>query len=155
VRVERHADATSFLERARDFLLAREAQHNLILGLAGRLREEPRLYGEDPYFAVALHGERVIGVTMRTPPHNLILSEFDDEATFEPVAENAQDVFGSLPGSSGPRRRSPGSPASGRNARASVPRSVSSNASTEHPRRSCPRGLPVACVRIRRATASS
>jgi uncharacterized protein len=103
VRVERHADATSFLERARDFLLAREAQHNLILGLAGRLREEPRLYGEDPYFAVALDGERVIGVTMRTPPHNLILSEFDDEAALEPVAENAQDVFGSLPGVVGPK----------------------------------------------------
>jgi hypothetical protein len=103
VRVERHTDATSFLERARDFLLAREAQHNLILGLAGRLREEPRLYGEDPYFAVALDGERVIGVTMRTPPHNLILSEFDDEAALEPVAENAQDVFGSLPGVVGPK----------------------------------------------------
>lgn len=103
MRVERHTDATSFLERARDFLLAREAQHNLILGLAGRLREEPRLYGEDPYFAVALDGERVIGVTMRTPPHNLILSEFDDEAALEPVAENAQDVFGSLPGVVGPK----------------------------------------------------
>jgi uncharacterized protein len=103
VRVERHTDATSFLERAREFLLAREAQHNLILGLAGRLREEPRLYGEDPYFAVALDGERVIGVTMRTPPHNLILSEFDDEAALESVAENAQDVFGSLPGVVGPK----------------------------------------------------
>lgn len=103
MRLERHENATSFLERAGDFLLAREAQHNLILGLASRLRTEPRLYGEDPYFAVALDGERVVGVAMRTPPHNLILSEVDDEAAFEPIAEDAQDVFGTLPGVVGPK----------------------------------------------------
>jgi len=103
VRLERHENATSFLERTSDFLLAREAQHNLILGLASRLRTEPRLYGEDPYFAVALDGERVVGAAMRTPPHNLILSEMDDDAALEPVAEDAQAVFASLPGVVGPK----------------------------------------------------
>jgi len=103
VRVERHADATSFLDRVGDFLLGREAQHNLILGLSGRLRTEPRLYGEDPYFAVALEGDGVVGVTIRTPPHNLILSEIDDEAALDPLADDAQAVFDSLPGVIGPK----------------------------------------------------
>jgi predicted GNAT family acetyltransferase len=103
VQLERHADASSFLDRARDFLLEREAQHNLILGLSSHLRTEPQLYGEDPYFAVALDGERVVGVTMRTPPHNLILSEIDDVAALEQIAEDAQAVFGSLPGVVGPK----------------------------------------------------
>jgi uncharacterized protein len=103
VQVERHPDATSFLEQAWDFLLAREAQHNLILGLSSRLRTEPRLYGEEPYFAVALDGDRVVGVTMRTPPHNLILSEFDDASALEPIADATQSVFGSLPGVVGPK----------------------------------------------------
>ncbi len=103
MRLERQPDATAFLERAGDFLLAREAEHNLILGLSGRLRDEPRLYGEDPYFAVALDGERVVGATMRTPPHNLILSLFDEDDALEPVAEEAQQVFGSLPGVIGPK----------------------------------------------------
>jgi len=103
VRLERHENATSFLERAGDFLLEREAQHNLILGLAARLRTEPRLYGEDPYFAVALDGDRVVGAAMRTPPHNLILSEMDDDAALEPVAADAQAVFASLPGVVGPK----------------------------------------------------
>jgi GNAT superfamily N-acetyltransferase len=103
VALERHQDATSFLERARDFLLAREAQHNLMLGLSSRLRTEPRLYGEDPYFAVVLDGEQVVGVTMRTPPHNLILSEMDDDAALQPIAEDAHGVFGSLPGVVGPK----------------------------------------------------
>ena len=103
MRVERHADATSFLDRVGDFLLGREAQHNLILGLSGRLRTEPRLYGEDPYFAVALEGDGVVGVTIRTPPHNLILSEIDDEAALDPLADDAQAVFDSLPGVIGPK----------------------------------------------------
>jgi uncharacterized protein len=103
VQLERHADATSFLEQAGDFLLAREAEHNLILGLSARLRTEPRLYGEDPYFAVALEDDRVVGVTMRTPPHNLILSLIDDDAALEPIAADAQALFGSLPGVIGPK----------------------------------------------------
>ena len=41
-----------FLERAGAFLLAREAEHGLILGLAARLLPNPRLYGSDPYLAV-------------------------------------------------------------------------------------------------------
>jgi predicted GNAT family acetyltransferase len=103
VRLERHPDATSFLERTREFLLEREAEHNLILGLSGRLQTDPRLYGEDPYFASVSDGERVVGVTMRTPPHNLILSLIDDNAALEPIAEDAQAVFGSLPGVVGPK----------------------------------------------------
>jgi uncharacterized protein len=103
VQLERHRDASSFLERAQSFLLAREAQHNLILGLSSRLRTEPRLYGEDPYFASVLDNDHVVGVAMRTPPHNLILSEIDDGAALEPIAQDAQAVFGSLPGVVGPK----------------------------------------------------
>jgi predicted GNAT family acetyltransferase len=104
VHVERHEDANSFLARAGEFLGAREAEHNLILGLSGRLRTDPRTYGEDPYFAVALDdGERLVAVTMRTPPHNLILSEVDDDNALAPLADDALDAFGSLPGVGGPR----------------------------------------------------
>ena len=103
MQLERHPDATSFLGQARDFLLAREAQHNLILGLSSRLRTEPRLYGEDPYFATVLDGDRVVGVTMRTPPHNLILSMIDDDRALELIADDARAVFGSLPGVVGPK----------------------------------------------------
>jgi predicted GNAT family acetyltransferase len=103
MHLERHPDATSFLERTREFLIDREAEHNLILGLSGRLRTEPRLYGEDPYFASVSEGERVVGVTVRTPPHNLILSLIDDEGAIELIAKDAQEVFGSLPGVVGPK----------------------------------------------------
>ena len=103
MRVERHADAESFLADAGDFLIAREAEHNLILGLSGRLRVDPRIFGEAPYFAVAREGGDVVAVAMRTPPHNLILSEVDDEAALEPLAADANDVFETLTGVIGPK----------------------------------------------------
>jgi len=103
MQVERHGDAESFLADAGDFLLAREAEHNLILGLSSRLRVDPRIYGEAPYFAVAREGGEVVAVAMRTPPHNLILSEVDDEAALEPLAADANRVFESLTGVIGPK----------------------------------------------------
>jgi len=102
VRVERHRDASSFLAQAGEFLLAREAEHNLLVGLSERLRSEPRIYGEDPYMAVALDGDKVVAVALRTPPHNLILSEVGDEAALEPLASDVHSVFDSLPGTIGP-----------------------------------------------------
>jgi len=102
VHVERHADADSFLARAGTFLLEREAEHNLILGLAGRLRGDSRLYGAEPYLAVALDGDRVVAAALRTPPHNFVLSEVDDVGALEPLAEDVGAVFESLPGALGP-----------------------------------------------------
>jgi predicted GNAT family acetyltransferase len=103
MEIERPKDADEFLARAGEFLLAREAVHNLPLGLCSRLRTHPLLYGEEPYFAVALDGGRVVAAAMRTPPHNLILTAVDDLTALEPFVEDAQSAFGSLPGVGGPR----------------------------------------------------
>jgi predicted GNAT family acetyltransferase len=103
MELTRHADAGDFLAQAGEFLGAREAEHNLILGLTSRLLVEPLLYGEPAYFAVVEEGGRVVGATMRTPPHNLILSELDDLAAIGPLLEDARAVFGTLPGVVGPK----------------------------------------------------
>ena len=102
MRVERHDDAGSFLARAGDFLLEREAEHNLMIGLASRLQTNPRLYGEDAYMAALLEGDEVVAASLRTPPHNLILSEMSGDLDLEPLAEDVASVFGSLPGALGP-----------------------------------------------------
>jgi predicted GNAT family acetyltransferase len=103
MEVRRCRTADEFLDRAGDFLAAREAEHNLILGLSGRLRENPHTYGTEPYFAVAEDAGRVVGAAMRTPPHNLILSELDDERALEALAEDARVAFSELPGVLGPK----------------------------------------------------
>jgi uncharacterized protein len=105
MRLTRHLDAQGFLSQAGEFLGAREAEHNLILGLCSRLEREPLMYGEPPYFAVAEDEGRVVGATMRTPPHNLILSEIDEDAAVGVFVEDAHDVFDSLPGVVGPKAR--------------------------------------------------
>jgi hypothetical protein len=42
---------------------------------------------------------------MRTPPHNLILSEIDDATAIGLFAEDARGMFGALPGVVGPKER--------------------------------------------------
>jgi uncharacterized protein len=103
MELTRHGDARDFLARAGEFLAAREAEHNLILGISSRLQREPLLYGEPAYLATVEDEGRVVGVTMRTPPHNLILSEIDDENAIPLLLEDARGVFGTLPGVVGPK----------------------------------------------------
>jgi uncharacterized protein len=105
VEVRRHETADGFLEHAGDFLVAREAEHNLILGLSSRLRQKPRLYGDDPFFGVVEDDGRVLGAALRTPPHNLVLSELDDQRTLEPLLAAIREEFPSLPGVVGPKER--------------------------------------------------
>ena len=102
--VHRYDKADEFLDHAGDFLAAREAEHNLILGLSARLRSDPLVYGEPPYFAVVEGNGRVVAAALRTPPHNLALSEIEDEAAVDLIAADVGAVFDSLPGALGPIR---------------------------------------------------
>ena len=61
------------------------------------------MFGEPPYFAVVEGDGRVVGVSMRTPPHSLIVSELDDEAAIPLLVADARSTFGSLPGVVGPK----------------------------------------------------
>jgi predicted GNAT family acetyltransferase len=102
VDVHRYAEAAEFVEHAGEYLAEREAEHNLILGLSSRLRRDPLLFGEPPYLAVVEEGGRVVAAALRTPPHNLVLSELDDEAALEPLTADVRSVFETLPGAIGP-----------------------------------------------------
>jgi uncharacterized protein len=103
MRVVRHTDAGAFLKRAEGFLAAREAEHNLILGLAGLLRVEPLPYGHPAYLATVERGERVVAVALRTPPHNLIISETGDEEAVDAVAVDVRTDTPNLPGLLAPK----------------------------------------------------
>lgn len=105
MEVRRHAGVDRFLDHAGEFLGEREAEHNLMLGLSSQLRRAPRMYGEDPYLAVVEDDGRVVGAVLRTPPHNLILSELDDERAIEPIVAAVRAEFASLPGVVGPKER--------------------------------------------------
>ena len=95
------ADVDAFLATAGDFLEAREAEHNLIFGICAYISDRPNTFGEAaPWFTVVLDGARVVACAMRTPPHNLILSEVDDPRAIDLLATDRRDD--DLPGVLGP-----------------------------------------------------
>jgi uncharacterized protein len=88
-------DPAAFLEAAGPLLLADEARHNQLLGLAGTLRDTPDLYSQRDMWLV-VDGERPVAAAMRTPPYNLIVGRPESEAA---LAELADAVAGQdLPG---------------------------------------------------------
>ena len=99
MRLDRYTRVADFLAAAGDFLTAREAEHNLILGISsvvlGGARSDP-----PPYLATVSDGGRLVMAALRTPPWNLVLSEVDDPAA---VMVLAADLSGdALPGVVGP-----------------------------------------------------
>ena len=109
IRVHRPPDARSFLAEAGPFLGEREAENNLLLGIGSSLLRGPSPFGDGPpYFAVVEDDGQVIGAALRTPPHNLVLSESDDTTWIGPLVDDARDAMSSLPGVIGP---SPGASA--------------------------------------------
>ena len=93
--VERLDDAETFLAEADSLLLADEARHNLILGIAGTIRDSPDLYPVRSLWLVR-DGREVVGAALRTPPYNLILAR---PQTPQAVGELAEAVAGQeLPG---------------------------------------------------------
>lgn len=103
MELERPADAAAFLAAAGEFLTEREAEHNVILSLCGRLRESPHAFGdENPFFVVASHRGRVVAAGLRTPPHSLLLSESEDERATKAICGAALEAFPALPGVVGP-----------------------------------------------------
>ena len=103
MELRRHADANEFLDHAGEFLAAREAEHNLILGLSSRLESTPLLYGEPAYLAVLEDDGEVVAATLRTPPHNLVLSEIDRPGAVELIAADVRGAYDTLPGVLGPK----------------------------------------------------
>lgn len=98
VRVERFEDPEAFAARAEPFLLEREAEHNLLLGLIGAVREGDDRY-PDPYMVVATEADRIVAVALRTSiHHNVLLSCVDEPDAVEVLAGDLASVYPSLTG---------------------------------------------------------
>jgi uncharacterized protein len=98
VRVTRPADPTSFLADAESFLLADEARNNLILGIAGTLRDQSDVYSTFSLWLVE-ESDRVVGAALQTPPYNLVLAA--DDASAEALADDLAAEGIELPGVTG------------------------------------------------------
>jgi predicted GNAT family acetyltransferase len=85
MEVRRLEDPAAFLDAAMPLLLADEARHNLILGIAGTLRAHPSHYPEYGLW-LAEDGSDVVGAAVITPPHNLVVARPRDDSALEALA---------------------------------------------------------------------
>ena len=100
VELTRYTDVDRFLDVAGPFLVEREAEHNLILGVSGSVRDDPGLYAAPPYIATVGDGKRVVAAALQTPPFRLTLSEVDDPDAIGLLVADLLDR--DLPGVQGP-----------------------------------------------------
>jgi hypothetical protein len=93
LHVHRPTSLGEFLELCGDFLAAREAEHNLIFGIASSIRMTPELFADvPPRFAVVTANDgTVVAASLRTPPHNQVLSQVDDAAAVDALADTLAD----------------------------------------------------------------
>ena len=108
MEVTRHATAVAMLEVAGDYLVAREAEHNLPLGILGTLRDHPGIYPEPPYLATVWDASRIALVAIRTPPFGPVLSEpgvLGDRVSLavDALIADLQGVYPGLPTVAGPQ----------------------------------------------------
>jgi uncharacterized protein len=100
MHVERITDPAAFLDAAGPLLLEDEARHNLMLGLAGTLRDHPEVYPEFGLWLVR-DGDEAVGAALRTPPFNLVLARPRDDTALEALAgavdEELPGVVGAVP----------------------------------------------------------
>jgi uncharacterized protein len=100
LRLTRARDPDEFDRLAFDFLVAREAEHNLLFGILSGIRAGE--YAEPPYFAVVRDEERVVAAALRTPPFNLVLSTIDDPGAIALLEADVVARWPDLPGVLGP-----------------------------------------------------
>ena len=100
MEVLRSSSVPAFFDLAGEFLAEREAEHNLVFGVLSNYQADPSQYEDSPYLATVLHGDKVVGAAIRTPPWRLIVSEIDHPGAAHSLA---RDLEGSrLPGVVGP-----------------------------------------------------
>jgi predicted GNAT family acetyltransferase len=98
LRIKFFSDASQFLKGVQPFLLRREAEHCLILGLLDGLRSGEQWGAAPPLMALVEDRGEVAAVALMTPPHNLILSWTADDSAIEAIAEELHAKGLAIPG---------------------------------------------------------
>ncbi len=102
IRVERYAHAQAFLDSASPFLAEREAEHNLILGIAATLLVDPARMGRDVYLAATRRGSSIVAAAVMTPPFNIVVSCTDDDEALGVLTRDLDRVDLPVPGITAP-----------------------------------------------------
>src|SRR5262249_47812039 len=104
IRVVRHDDVRSFLERAEPWLLRHEERYGLLYGVARQVQGGGGVhqYKQPLYWATieedtAAAAPVLLGCAFRTPPHQVGLTELPD-AAIPPLVHSLQETYAGVPG---------------------------------------------------------
>jgi GNAT superfamily N-acetyltransferase len=102
--VLRATTVADYMQIAGGYLAAREAEQNLIFGICSNLEADPSQYATGPYLAVVVHGDRVVGTAIRTPPWRLVLGVMEHPGAVHQLVQDlrADPAGADLPGAVGP-----------------------------------------------------
>ncbi|HYK94944.1 MAG TPA: GNAT family N-acetyltransferase [Candidatus Dormibacteraeota bacterium] len=102
--VLRATTVADYMQIAGGYLAAREAEQNLIFGICSNLEADPSQYATGPYLAVVVHGDRVVGTAIRTPPWRLVLGVMEHPGAVHQLVQDlkADPAGKDLPGALGP-----------------------------------------------------
>lgn len=99
IHLTRYRDPAAFAQRAEPYLLAREAEHCLLLGICAELVRQPESYPTDSYLSTVEYRDMVVFAAIRTPPYPPVLSLPADDSILEEaaglVAGDLRVVYGS------------------------------------------------------------
>ena len=95
------SDAPAFMREAQPFLQAREAENSLVFGILDRLQGGVYTLTAPPLLALAQEGQSIVGVAIRTPPRNVVLSVMS-EGTAASLARTLYTDGIAAPGVVGP-----------------------------------------------------
>ena len=95
LQLTRFDSVDAFEDRALPFLLERESEHNLFIGICGQIREGRYA---DAYLATVERDGAVVGAAWRTPPHNVGISHLDSPGALDVLARDVHDLYGTIPG---------------------------------------------------------
>lgn len=98
MELRRYDTIEEFYRRAESFLVEREAEHNLILGLCTPLMRNPERVEHPPYMACVEQGGNVVAAALMGPPNNLILSHVTTPEAIPLIASDLYCEYKTLPG---------------------------------------------------------
>src|SRR5437879_5022974 len=98
LRLQCFEDVHDFEDVAFPFLLEREAEHNVILGICNQIKRGDY---RDFWLTAVMDGPVVVAVAYRTPPFLLGLAHAEAPGAIEVIADAAHAEFEVLPGAAG------------------------------------------------------
>lgn len=98
--VKRTSDTPAFAAYVTPWLLEREPEHNVLLGLLPKLASAQHEFDAPIYLATVEHAGAIRGCVFRTPPYKLGLTRFPEGAEHA-IALDVGEVYDSLPAALG------------------------------------------------------